>query len=126
MSINFCTLTGSTLDTFCGNRRSIIVNQLLTEKYPPAPSAPGTNNHHVSTDFARRYPHLVQHVEHEEIKPLTFEQPFITVSAELLGDVGTQTLEAKVQMEFATVTDLKIGDSPAPQDISVNISDFSI
>lgn len=124
MSINFCTLTGSTIDTFCGNRRGIILQNLLTEKYPPAPAALGTNNRTVSIDFARRYPHLVQHVDHEIDRPqLQFEQPFVYVTAELMGKTGTQTIEATAQLEFVSVTDLKVEPSSA---ITVNISDFSI
>ncbi len=128
MSINFCTLTGSTLNTFCGNRRQIIVDRLLEEKYPPVPAFLGTNNSSVSIDFAKRYPHLVRHVEADEETPvLRFEQPFVTVTAELLGDQGTHQLEVEPHLHFVMVTDFRlVSVAPKQDEVVVNISDFEV
>lgn len=127
MSINFCTLTGSTLDTFCGNRRQLVLDRLLDEKYPTPPAVTlGTNNRNVSIDFAKRYPHLTRHVEDDDVKTLEFEQPFIIVTAELLGIKGEQRLDADRNLNFVVVTDLQLMSTAAPKqvDLAVNITDF--
>lgn len=129
MAINFCTLTNSTIDTFCGNRRQIILDRLLRERYPPAPPAVlGTNNASVREALVRQRPELFRRpVEDDERAPLTFEQPFITVSAELLGATGKQQLDAATRLDFVVVTNLKIGERRQQEaTVAVNISDFKV
>lgn len=131
MSINFCTLTGSTLDTFCGNSRQIILDRLLDEKYATPPVQPfiGTNNSSVSKDFTKKFPHLVRHaVEDDERPVLTFEQPFITVSAELMGATGSQQQEVTPRLDFVVASDLNISKTTTSKEVelSVNISDFTV
>ncbi len=119
MAINACTINAFTINSARCRRPNL---------FPPDPVVPilGTNNRNLSIAFAERYPHLVRHTEHEveDHPPLQFEQPFITVTAEFMGETGAQTLEATQHLEFVTVVDLHIGEH-AP-DITVNISDLSI
>ncbi len=120
MAINSCSINAFTINSARCRRPN------LFPPNPPAVTVFGTNNSSVAVDFAKRYPHLVRHTEHEldDHPPLQFEQPFITVTAEFMGQTGTHTLEAKPHLEFVSVVDLKISE-PSP-DITVNISDFSI
>lgn len=120
MAINACSINAFTIN---GARCR------TPNLFRPAPVVGiiGTNNRNVSNDFARQYPHLIRHSEHEVPQPhLEFEQPYITVSAELMGETGSQTLEAKVQMEFVSVTDIQFSEGSVAPDITVNISDISI
>ena len=129
MAINFCTLTNSTIDTFCGNRRQLILDRLLEERYPPAPPPVlGTNNSSIRESLVRQRPDLLRRpVEDDERAPLTFEQPFITVAAELMGVKGVQQLDAAARLDFVVVTNLKIGEGYREEStVSVNISDFKV
>jgi hypothetical protein len=129
MAINFCTLTNSTIDTFCGNRRQLILDRLLEERYPPAPPPVlGTNNSSVREALVRQRPELFRRpAEEEELTQLTFEQPFITVTAELLGTTGTHQLDAATRLDFVVVTNLRIGERHQLEaTVAVNISDFKV
>jgi len=107
VSINFCTINTSSINAFCANRRAIVIDNLIRDKYT---QFLGTNNSSISQQFVKLRPDLVQHVI-DDLEPhqLQFEQPFITVTAELLGEVGTQQLEAAVQSTFVAAFDLAIG-----------------
>lgn len=123
MSINFCTINSSSINAFCASRRSIIIDNLIEDKY--GKPFIGTNNSSVSTQFAKLRPDLVQHVIDElEPQQLQFEQPFITVSVELLGSVGTQQLEAAPQNEFVAVYNLSVGEAKGK--MNVEASDLTI
>lgn len=125
MAINFCTLTNSTIDTFCGNRRQLILDRLIEEKKNQT-NFIGTNNSSVRIDFAQRFPHLIRHVEDEDRTPLNFEQPFHTVTVELFGDTGTHQLDTTSRLDFVVVTDLQVGPPRLHDDVVVNISDFKV
>ena len=142
MSINFCTINSSSINAFCANRRSIVIDNLINDKYG---KILGTNNSSVSAQFARLRPDLVQHVI-DDLEPhqLQFEQPFIVVTAELMGERGQTQLDATQQSEFVSAFDLKIGEPKGKiqisasnlkitskweleePEISVNITDFEI
>ena len=122
MSINFCTLTNASVDTFCGNRRSVVLNNLLQKKYPPVVTSTGGGSYQVRNEFAFNRPE--QFVRPEEQRVLQFEQPFITVSAELMGMTGMQQIDLAPQLEFVVISDLQF---PEPtSSVTVNITDFSL
>lgn len=123
MSINFCTLTNSSVDTFCGNRRSIVLGNLIAEKYP-APFV-GTNNQGIRDTFAQLRPDLVRHVEVDDRPPIAFEQPFITVEVWMDGVRMAETQESTQQLDFVSITDVVIGESKPMQE-AVSITDFVI
>jgi len=127
MSINFCTLTNSSVDTFCGNRRSIVLNGLLQKKYPPP--VQGGGRRVLRDTFAEQRPDLI--VREEDRPQLVFEQPFITVEVSMNGITMAQTLDAQQRLDFVTVTDLKVNPvtaSPVDEalEVAVNIADISI
>lgn len=117
MAINSCTINAFTINSLRCRRPD------LFRPLPPVDTVAGTNNGHIRDTFAIQHPDLVRHIENEPV--LQFEQPFVTVTAELMGETGSQTLEAKQQLEFAVVTDLTIGEG-RNEDVAVNISDFTI
>jgi hypothetical protein len=121
MSINFCTLTNSSVDTFCGNRRSIVLNGLLKQKYPVR----GTNNRVVSQSFANLRPDLVRRDDADERPTLVYEQPLITVEVILDGVRMEHTLQAEQRLDFVTVTDLVVSGHPVTEE-TITISDLTI
>jgi hypothetical protein len=145
MSINFCSIDRSSINSFCGSRRQVVLDRLLDEKYPVAPPAVitrGGNPQNIRNQFQ-----IARPFEYEEQPVLTFEQPFITVSVELHGKTGSQTLENQPQAHFVTVTGLAIeptlmvsvsdmdfdtgpmvtvSDLDFDDPVSVNISDLNI
>jgi hypothetical protein len=127
MSINYCTLTASTTDAFCGRSRTVVLARLKAAKYPP--TVQGTNNQSFSHDLAKLRPDLVRQVfpDLEEHEQLNFEQPIITVSAELMGETGMMQLDREARVDFVMAMDFKIGPglSSGPP-VTVNITDLSI
>ena len=125
MAINFCTLTNSTIDTFCGNRRQIIIDQLLEEKYPPTQTAQAGGARVVRDAWAQRNLHLLRRPPDEDFKPWTFEVPLLKLTIDMLdGEMITQQLEDATSTELAYVTNLQIADG---QDaVAVNISELEI
>lgn len=117
MAINFCTLTSSTLDAFCGSRRALVLNQLLTQKYP----VQGTNNSSVrSTKVA---PVNFEPAEREEESVLTFEQPIVTVTVEMFGMTGQDTQNVmSSHIDFVTVTHLEV----ETEEIIVSIDNLGV
>lgn len=114
MSINFCTLTNSSVDSFCGNRRALVLNKLLAKKYPQP--AAGTNPRVLRDDT---YP---RPFDFEDRPVLNFEQPFITVQVNFQNDVGTQQIDNDNRLDFVTITNwfVDIGD------FNVTVSNLTI
>lgn len=112
MSINFCTITNSSVLSFCGNRRGIVLNNLLAQKYP----VQGTNNR--GTYYAIRkdaVPDVQQRWrtenDDEDLKFLDFEQPIVSVEVEFMGSKGVETQDfSSTQTDFVTVTDFSAND----------------
>jgi hypothetical protein len=122
MAINFCTLTRSSIDTFCGSRRQVVLNRLLEKKYPKNTAGAGQS---VRDTFALQRPDLFRRVEDDERPPLVFEQPLITVQVIMNGMSMQQTLESHQRLDFVTVTDLDIRPM-SPEQVTVNIADINI
>lgn len=148
MSINYCTIGTNTVDGFCGTQRAKVLALLLAEKYdnvqPPAPSPappPGGGGGGISygpstpilpgTTISPGWPPN-QNVPiyrpydsrpdiDQNVPPI--EQPFITVTVELYGKVGSETQEMSARLDFVVVTDLEINSETA---VSVNISEMEI
>lgn len=135
MSINYCTIGKNSIDGFCGNQRAKVLSRLIHEAghdiivVPPTPtprpSSGGTSiGIRSGFDFRPDVRSPPFRREPEAQRPLQpQEQPFITVSAEILGMKGQETLEVSPRLDFVTVTDLEINEGP---EITVNISDMEI
>jgi len=130
MAINYCTLSGYTLDTFCGNIRQKVLDRLIDEKYPDIPVPPHGGGGGAGTrpgwSFPYHTPFQPPTEREEDDLQLPLEQPFVTVSAQLLGASGAQTLEMKQQLDFVVVVGLKVDDADLPPVVAVNITDFNI
>jgi hypothetical protein len=104
MSINFCTIARSSVDSFCGGRREIVLNRLLAQKYPPPfVATPGGNPRVLRDTFALHPP-----FEFDDRPTLNFEQPQIAVSVALGKVVKTQVVDNDLQKHFVSVTDLAV------------------
>lgn len=120
MAINSCTIDSFTLDAFCSPRRGMIFDRLVDELHPVTPvvsSARG--NPRVLRDTFQ----MPRPFEIDDRQTLTFEQPFVTVTAEILGLSGTDTQDVQAaNTDFVTVTGLDFGSDETQ--ISVNILDI--
>jgi hypothetical protein len=125
MSINACNINSHTIDAICGYRRSVIIDNLINDRYPPTSGVHGTNNSSVSADFARLRPDLVRHIN-EPIKPTwTFEVPQITVTVEIDGERKSYSLSA-ADGDAATVLASNLNLVDVVEPITVNISELEI
>lgn len=114
MSINFCTLTNSSVDSFCGNRRAIVLQNLIDELRPPAPVVSGGNPQAkwINAQAPRKW----------EPPALPTELERITVSARFQELSGSSTQEIKPQLELVTVTDIHV----QPTKVEVNIENLKV
>lgn len=102
MSINACTIASSSIHTFCSPRRAAVFNSLVSILHPVAPP-PSVGKSHLGVAPPR--------FEIEDQPTLRFEQPFVSVSVEILGFSGTDTRDnISVQTDFVSVTDLSFGE----------------
>lgn len=124
MSINYCTLASSTLDSFCGNRRALVLDRLIDELRPPVTPSVG------SVGWTQRPPAkpIVRPAQRPYWQPpevpreLPTELERITVTAEFLGLSGTDTQAITARPDLVTVTDIHI----VPTEVGVNIVDFEV
>ncbi len=132
MAINYCTLGTHTIDTFCGPRRGLILAKLIAELHPPIvnpqPSVGGGNPQQIRNTAAiaqilarqQQRPNF----DIDDREPMVYEQPFVSVTVELFGATGTQTMEmSNTNVDIVTVTNFEFDVGP---EIVVNISDFEI
>jgi hypothetical protein len=125
MAINFCTLTNSTIDAFCGNRREIILDGLLEERYPPTQQALSGGARVVRDTWAIRNLELLRRPSDEDFAPWTFEVPIFKLTIDMLdGDVITQQFQDVTSTELAYITNLQISDGKDA--VSVNITELEI
>lgn len=127
MSINYCTLGSNTVDSFCSPRRAVVFNRLVLELHPPISAQQSTNSNpqqlRNTAAIARVIAHQRPNFDVDEREPMVYEQPFISVTVELFGATGTQTMDVSaVNIDIVTITGFEF-DSSGPE-ISVNISDF--
>jgi len=116
MSINYCTLANSSVDSFCGNRRSIVLNRLIHE-LRPAPVVRGGNPLHVR----ERIPQIIhrrrdREEEDQVVVPTELDKVMVTVTFE--GQTGSETQQADHRLDIVYITELKVENTP----LSVNIS----
>lgn len=113
MAINFCTISSTTVDGFCGNQRAKVLARLIATARPPVANVPIGGGH---------IEHRPQPVwQRPEIitppRQLDFELPFITVTVKgLFGENGAQTYEVMPQVEFVTAFNLEFDDCGCPDE----------
>jgi len=134
MSINYCTLASNTIDSFCSPRRGILLAELIAELHPTivVPQPTGGNPQQIRNDssiaqqlLARQRAEQRPNFDVDEREPMIYEQPFVTVTVELFGSIGTQTMDVSaINVDIVTVTNMDFGS--AEPEIVVNIQDFEI
>lgn len=125
MSINYCTVGSNTVDSFCSPRRRIVFDKLVQELHPQR--AGGNvqqvrNTAAIAQILARQQQR--PHFDVDERDPMVYEQPFISVTVELFGSTGTQTMDVSAaNVDIVTITNVEFG-SMEPE-IVVNIEFIS-
>jgi hypothetical protein len=115
MSINACTTNSSSITSFCGVRRAVVLAGLIAKKYPSTSIASGSVG-----SAAKDIRTLPRPSVKDDETVLTFEQPFVTVQVEAFGKTYTQQLENSAQTEFVAITEVEIGS------IEVNILELQV
>ena len=132
MAINYCTIGSTTVDGFCGLQRAKVLARLIDEAghgvvNPPTPQPHGHGGtggitHGPTPGY--RPPTFPQYRPPEvERDPYTYEQPIITVTAEIFEFRGSETQETTVRLDFVTVSDLEFNSEPV---VTVNITEMEI
>lgn len=111
MSINFCTISNSSVDSFCGRRRSVVLNNLIATLRPPA-----VKGHKWPVPGLTGY--------EEQPKIIHTELERITVTATFANMTGMDSQEVKPQIELISISDLQF-DTMQPV-ISISDIKFSI
>ena len=128
MSINYCTLGSNTIDAFCGPRRGLIFNKLILELHPPVVQSIGGGNTQQIRNTAAIAHVIAQqrsNFDIDERDPMIYEQPFVTVTVELFGATGTQTMDvSSINVDIVTITGLEFDSTGL--EIDVNISELTI
>ena len=117
MSINYCTISSSSVDSFCGNRRQIVLNRLINELHPPVPAQRrGGNPTHVKYPIPAIRRDRDERWEQPTITPTELDK--IVVTAEFNGLLGSSQQDIDGRLDFVYVTDLEFEG----EEVSVNIS----
>jgi hypothetical protein len=122
LSINYCTLAGSSIDTFCGGRRAIVLTRLINELRPPVPQpTEQTRGGGPTPKFHQAQQVRRDHWEQPTINPPT-ELDRITVAVEFQDLKGSAFQDVDNRLDLVFVTNIEI----EPVSVSVNISDLKI
>jgi len=119
MSINYCTIGNSTIDTFCGSRRAIVLNRLIKELHPAVTYGGGKGEHLKYVPSTLQASLAARERNNEQSIPST-ELDKIVVTVEFNGITKTVAQSVLDQsFDLVYVTDLEV----TAHDVSVNISD---
>jgi len=117
MSINYCTLASSTVDSFCSPLRAVIFNRLVPILHPSQPiGAAGTPWTDKLAKYMRQRP-----PEKWEPPQLPTELERIVVEITFNGLRGSDAQDIKPAVELVTITDLNV----EPSTVDVNISNIT-
>lgn len=129
MSINYCTISSTEIDGFCGTQRVKVLARLIEQKYAVVNSPPSSGGWAYGPSFNANHgiqqPQYIPPFRQElDQDPQPYEQPWITVTAsEIFNTRGSETLETTPRLDFVTVTNVEFNNEP---DITVNITDIEI
>lgn len=123
MALNACPINGFTLHgRSCASQFARLI-PILHPVAPPTPSFLGTANQSIRQGT---FPELERNWELEnDRRTLTFEQPQVTVSVEILGFSGFDTQDmTSANVDFVTAHDFTVTASMPDGEITVNIPDL--
>lgn len=142
MSINACTIDSTSIDGFCGTIRAKVFARLVEQKYgtvqPPAPPPIPGGGGWAGGLGPGAFPTPPRH-DPFPFPPLPSENPYVTVTADLFGLKGQETLNKQTQDIFVTARNVDIEDADSitisvkgfefeedEEEITVNIRDLEI
>lgn len=115
MSINYCTIANTTVDTFCGNKRAIVLSRLIKELHPEPIRHPGGNVQQ------SKYTNYTQ-APRWEPPVISTERDRIVVQAKFQELRGTDEQANEQRLDIVFVTNLRVD----PATISVNIKNIKV
>ena len=118
MSINYCTITSSSVDSFCNPRRGLIFNSLVPILHPARPTGTGGGTPH--TDKVMQAYLSRRSQEKWEPPQIPTELERVVVEATFLTLKGTDGQDIRPGMELVTVTDIQVDSA----EVNVNIQDL--
>lgn len=114
MALNACSINSFTIDA--GRCRDKFAD-LIPILHPPIVTISGTNPRVLRDTFRR------PDFDVDDRPPLVYEQPIVSVTAEIFGFSGTDTQDVSaVNTDFVSVTEFNVDDAS----VIVNIFDFTI
>lgn len=127
MSINYCTISGSSIDSFCSGRRTIVLNRLITELHPQPVPLPNINSIRGGGPTLRFQHQSRQWEQPTIVLPTELDRVTVSVTASFsMGGApvlsGTDFQDIMQQLDLVTVTNIEI----EPVTISVNISSLKV
>lgn len=122
MSINACTMDVSSVDTFCGARRAIVLNALIHRLRPPVPPSAGKAS---NGGWAKNRPPVQRPRWDQDEAPayVPTELDHITVTVKLFGESASVTQKVENRLDLVTVTEVRVNQAP---EIGVNIENFKV
>jgi len=121
MSINACTINTNSIDGFCGNIRAKVLARLIEEKNgvvtPPTGGGGGGGSWAGGPGF--QVPPIHNPYPFGNLQP---HNPYVTVTADLFGYKGQQTLNKDAPDVFVTARNVDIQDT----EISVTMRNMDI
>jgi len=122
MSINYCTIAATTVDTFCGNRRALVLARLIPELHPITPPnpQPGNGSH---GSVAPGWSNYRPQPQRWEPPVISTERDRIVVKAEFQDLRGEDQQDIENRLDIVFVTNLHVEQQSA---VSVNISNIKV
>ena len=106
MSINYCTISNSSVDSFCGNRRSIVLNRLINQ-LRPANVHRGGNPAHVKKIIPQIPRWDVDRLEQQTVTPTELDKVVVTVKFEGVTGVAEQTMDHRLDLSISRSSRLR-------------------
>jgi hypothetical protein len=117
MSINYCTLSSSTVNTFCGAKRALVLARLIPELHPVVPPVPKKGGNVQQAKFQNyRQP------EKWEPPIVPTERDRIVVSVEFQNLRGSDEQLITEHLDIVFITELQVN----PTTVSVNIENLKV
>lgn len=133
MAINSCSINEHTVNSLCGSRRQAIIDSLLDYTPPPAPQRGHPQQVHPDTRIPLE---IFRRDREEEHDFRDTELPYITVTAEVYGQIQMATHErtesnalvtvSGVSGRYGVTTDIRIIDLNIGKIDSTDVNIFDI
>lgn len=127
MSINFCTLSNSSVDSFCGNRRAIVLDRLIDELRPPVTDKKVSNGGWTKQRPPAYFKGINQprweQPEAPKYVPTELDTVIVSVTFNGITSTDSQAIDNS-RLDLVTVTDIHV--NPVSVSVDVNIADMKV